>query len=150
MKRQTDECRAWLESYRELRTEANRLWQRHLRLAAQATRTTTQLSLVPGGGGSDREQLLASMADADAEAVAKHMEAADRMREIEGFIDSLPSQNSRIILRYKYVEMLHWPELKRALEKSGIYYDERHIYRLHGLALNEAREAWNRRGEQHG
>lgn len=145
--RQKDECRAWLESYRELRTEANRLWQRHLRLAAQATRTTTQLSLVPGGGGSDRERMLAMLADSDEEAMSKHKEAVERMHEIEQFIDSLPTRESRIILRHRYIELLSWVQVKRALEKSRIYYEERQIYNLHGLALREAREAWYERKE---
>lgn len=145
--RQKDECRVWLESYRELRTEANRLFRRHQQLASQATRTTTQLTAVPGGGNGDKERLLAALADADEEALSKHAESLRRMREIETFIDSLPSQNSRIILRHRYIELLRWTQIRFALERSGIYYEMAQIYRLHGIALREAREAWRRRKE---
>ena len=140
-----DDCRLWLESYRELRVEADRLWRRHIRLANQATRTTTQLSPVPGGGGGDRGQILAMLADSDREAVAKHAEALECMKDIEDFIERLPTRESRIILRLRYVELLRWPQVKRALERSHVFYEERQIYRLHGIALREARELWNER-----
>ena len=145
--RQKDECRLWLESYKELRTEANRLWLRHERLRAQATRMTAQISLAPGGGSADKEKILAALADADEEAFVKYSQAVERMHEIETFIDSLPTRESRIILRHRYIELLRWPQVKRTLERSGIYYGDAQIFRLHGIALKEAREAWNKREE---
>lgn len=147
MKRQTDECRAWLESHRELRVEANRLWNRHLRLADQATRMTSQISAVPGGGGSDREKLLAALADSDGEAVEKYAQAEDRMHEIEDFIDQLPTRSSRIILRYRYIELLRWQDIEKAMAKNHMNYTLDHIYRMHGAALKEARRAWNERSK---
>ena len=149
--RQKDECRLWLESYRELRTEEERLWQRHQRLLSQATRITAQLKDVPVGGGGDKEQLLAALADEDGEAMAMHARAQQRRREIEEFIDTIPTPNSRIILRYRYVELMPWEKLMMALQKSGIWYERSHIFRLHGIALKEARSAWRHRKEaEHG
>ena len=144
--KQTDDCRAWLESYSELRVEAARLQRQHHRLMDQATRVTTRLTKEPKGGG-DRENLLAALADADGEALRKHTEALKRMREIEEFIDQLPTRESRIILRLRYIDLMKWRKIKYALEKSRIYYEERQIYRLHGQALREARKIWE---EQHG
>ena len=148
MKRQHDECRAWLESYRELKTEAYRLEQRHMRLMTQATRITSRWSAVPGGGERDGEKLLAALADSDDEAVRGYHKAKERMREIEEFIDSLPTQNSRIILRLRYVELYRWQEIERILPRSHIYYSMQHIYDLHGAALTEARREWNKRKEK--
>ena len=145
--KQKDECRLWLESYRELRTEEDRLWQRHQRLLTQATRITSQLKDVPVGGGGDKEQLLAALADEDGEAMAMHARAQERRREIEAFIDTLPTPNSRIILRYRYVELMQWDKLMMALRKSGIWYERSQIFRLHGVALKEARAAWRKRKE---
>jgi len=145
--KQKDECRLWLESYRELKTEEYRHWQRQQRLMAQALRVTTQLRDVPVGGGGDKEQLLAALADEGNEALELHYKAQDRRREIEEFIDTLPSQNSRIILRYRYVELMPWEKLMMALQKSGIWYERSHIFRLHGIALKEARSAWRHRKE---
>lgn len=147
MKRQPDECRAWLESYRELRFEVLRLQRKHQSLWDQATGITAKLSPVPGGGGGDREKLLAMLSDADEEVIDKYLEAAIRQQEIERFIEDIPSAISRIILRLRYVELLRWPEIEAALTDSKIYYEARQIYRLHGIALREARELWNKRKE---
>ena len=146
MKRQ-DECRAWLESYRELRTEANRLWRRHERLRAQATQITAKFKDTPGGSGGDPENVLAALADADTEALAMEEKAVTRMLEIERFIDALSNPITRHILQHRYIELLRWPALVEALRKDGIYYEDRHVFRLHGIALKEAREAWNKREE---
>lgn len=148
MRRQTDECRAWLESYGELRAEADRLWNKHRRLRDQATKITSRLSLVPGGGGGDKEKLLASLADASGEAVRMEQEALDRAEEIERFIESLPTPESRIILRLRYLERLKWTDLSRKISRLGFVYSENHIYKLHGRALNEARAMW--KGGGHG
>ena len=146
MKRQTDDCRAFLESYRELRSEAARLRQKHRRLQDQATRVTTQISGMPHGGGADREKLLAALADADGEAVRKMTEAVERQQEIEAFIDRVPTPISRVILRHRYAEAMGWREVERALAKSQWVYSLDHIYRLHGIALREAREVWKESG----
>lgn len=145
--KQADDCRAWLESYGELRVEASRLQRQHARLRDQATQVTSRLTQEPKGNGGDRENLLAALADADGEALRKHAEALKRMREIEEFIDQLPTRESRIILRLRYIDLMKWRKIKYALEKSRIYYEERQIYRLHGQALREARKIWE---EQHG
>ena len=146
--KQTDDCRAWLESYGELRVEAARLQRQHHRLMDQATQVTTRLTKEPKGRGGDRERLLAALADADGEALRKQTEALERMREIEEFIDELPTKECRIILRLRYIELLKWKRVKWALQKSNIYYEEAQIYRLHGQALREARALWKER--QHG
>jgi hypothetical protein len=102
---------------------------------------------MPGGGDSDKEKLLAALADEGGEALAKHAEAESRRREIEEFINTLPTPVCRIILRYRYVECLPWTRVIFALRQSGIYYEERQIYYLHGNALKEARKVWRSRKE---
>ena len=144
-----DDVRLWLESYRELKFEADRLWRKHQQLMSQATRVTTQLSPTPGRGGGDKEQLLAALADADDEVIEKSLAATERMREIEKFIDSIPTAVCRVILRLRYIELLHWKDLERRLKKSGTYsYEQAQIFRLHGAALREARELWDSRKER--
>ena len=147
MKRQHDECRAWLESYRDLRFEILRLQRKHQSLWDQATGITAKFSPVPGGGGGDRDRLLTMLADADEEVIGKYLEAVTRQQEIEAFIEDIPSAISRIILRLRYVELLRWPEIEHALMDSKVYYETRQIYRLHGIALREARELWKQRKE---
>lgn len=149
--RQPDECRAWLESYGELKLEAARMRRRHQQLLDQATQITTRLSSEPRGGGGDRERLLAALADADGEALRKSAEAERRMAEIEAFIDCLPDRMGRIVLRLRYVDLLRWRDVRREMAKSNLVYEDAQIYRFHGVGLREAREEWKRRKEkEHG
>lgn len=149
MKRQHDECRQWLDSYKELRVEVNRLMRRHQQLWTQATKVTTHMSLVPGGGTSDKDALLTLLADADEEILSKLEEAQRRQQEIEEFIDDLPTVECRIILRLRYVELYDWRTVELMLEKSNIFYSDQHIFYLHGKALQEARALWSKRKENH-
>ena len=43
---------------------------------------------------------------------------------------------------------MHWIPIQFALRKSGFFYSEDHIYRLHGLALKAARALWKKRKEE--
>lgn len=147
MKRQHDECRAWLESYRDLRFEILRLQRKHQSLWDQATGITAKLSPVPGGGGGDRDRLLTMLSDADEEVIGKYIEALARQQEIDRFIDEIPTDVCRMILRLRYVELLPWQKVNKILEKSGIYYSLENIFKLHGKALREARDLWGQRKE---
>ena len=145
--KQHDPCREWLESYRELKVEAARMRKQHERLFTQATQITSRLSKEPRGSGGDREKLLASLADADGEAMRKYAEAEQRMREIEEFIDRLPNRMGRIVLKLRYVDLMHWKDIHRELARLSLNYEEAQIYRFHGIGLREARTIWE---EQHG
>ena len=146
MGKQHDECRKWLDSYKEMRVEILRLQQKHRSLWDQATRVTPRLSPVPGGGSGDRDLLLTALSDADDEVIGKYIEAIARQKEIEDFIDELPTDMSRIILKLRYVDLRDWLGVWNTLAKSGIDYSLDHIYRMHGIALREARELWVRKG----
>lgn len=146
--KQKDEVRLWLESYRELKDNVNRLSQKHARLLAQATRTTTQYRDMPGGGDGDKEKLLAALADDADELFTLMTRARERMRELEEFIDCIPTPICRIILRHRYIEGLSWVQMQFALQKSGYFYERTHIFRLHGDALKEARTLWRERKEE--
>ena len=139
---QYETCREWLESYRELHAEVRRLRAKHRSLLEQAESITARLSPTPGGGGGDHEQLLAALADADAETADALRKAEQRAREIERFIRALPTDTSRIILRARYLTMLSWTEVRRTLARSGMKYSKDHLYKLHKKALVEAEEKW--------
>ena len=145
--KQKDECRLWLESYRELRTEYRRLQNRHMKLLSEATKITSRWSDMPGGGERDHEKLLAALADSDDETCRAYLKVESRMREIEEFIDALPTPTFRIILRLRYIELYSWLQIERVLPKDMIFYSLDHIYRLHGRALKEARAAFEKRKE---
>lgn len=140
--RQYETCREWLESYRELRFEVQRLRGRHAMLIEQATNVVAKLSLSPRGGGGDKEQVLAALADASEEADRRLAEAEAQERELEQFIDGIDSSSSRIILRARYLSVQNWHTVRRTLAKAGLKYTEDHIYRLHRQAMKEAEEKW--------
>lgn len=139
---QYETCREWLESYRELHAEVRRLRAKHRSLLEQAESITAKLSPTPGGGGGDHEQLLAALADADAETAAALRKAEQRAREIERFIRSLPTDTSRIILRARYLSQQDWQTVRRTLARSGLRYSKDHLYKLHRKALEEAEAEW--------
>ena len=140
--RQYETCREWLESYRELHAEVRRLREKHLSLMEQAASITAKLSPAPGGGGGDHEQLLAALADADAETAAALREAEQQALQIRSFISRLPDSTSRAVLRTRYLTMLSWTEVQRTLARSGMDYSKDHLYKLHKKALEEAEPRW--------
>ena len=96
----------------------------------------------PGGGGGDHEQLLAALADADAETAAALRKAEQQALQIRSFINRIPNSTSRAILRTRYLTMLSWAEVRRTLARSGMNYSKDHLYKLHKKALVEAEEKW--------
>lgn len=139
---QYETCREWLESYRELHAEVRRLRAKHRSLLEQAESITAKLSPTPGGGGGDHEQLLAALADADAETADALRKAEQQALQIRSFINRIPTDTSRIILRARYLTMLSWAEVRRTLARSGMKYSKDHLYKLHKKALVEAEEKW--------
>lgn len=139
---QYETCREWLESYREMHAEVRRLRAKHQALMDQAESITARLSPTPGGGGGDHEQLLAALADADAETAAALRKAEQQALQIRSFIARIPDSTSRAVLRTRYLTMLSWTEIQRELARSGMKYSKDHLYKLHKKALEEAEPRW--------
>lgn len=66
----------------------------------------------------------------------------DQYHAVERFIARLGDPVCRTVLRLRYLEGLSWTQLQKRLYQDGLYYSERQIFRLHGAALQEARELW--------
>jgi hypothetical protein len=137
-----DELRLYLESYRELLLEADRLQSTGLGLRERAESTTGHITGMPKGGG-DNGGLLAALTEMTIQADRKLAEAVRRKVELEDFVDSVNGAVEREILRLRYIELLRWPEIERRLATLGVYYESRSVYRLHKRALNAARTRWN-------
>ena len=135
-----DPVREYLTSVVEARMEIKRLQHKVAQLEAQATKTTNVLTGMPRGGGSDRDKVLATLADLTSDYCRRIAEAEKRERDVDLFIQSIPSRDSRLILRLRYIEGFGWRKVLTALGKYGIHITERQMFRLHGKALQEARE----------
>lgn len=144
-----DPVRQFLMSVAESRIEAKRLRLRTQRLEAQATKLTASLTGMPRGGG-DSGNLLASLADMREDSIRAMIRAEEQERKVTAFIDRLENPVSRMILKLRYCDCLDWlPRPRRRsvlteLQKVGQFYSESHLFRLHGKALNEARELYNK------
>ena len=136
----------FLRSATAAKLEVSRRSRRIQILESQCTRVTTALHPVAGGGGNDRETLLAELADArDEEDLAIRREL-EQYRTVSLFIDHISDPISRFILRLRYLEGCTWTDAQRKLYQDGTYYSERHLRRLHGKALDEARTLWKNQG----
>lgn len=137
-----DQVREFLESAKWAWAKADRLSLKVAQLTAQVERITPSYSGMPGGGSTDVSAAWTSLVHLRDEYIKQKESAEHREKEVSDFIDSLPSPESREVLQLRYCLGLRWPEVIEQLSHSGLYYSERHVYRLHGKALNEAREKW--------
>ena len=143
MTRHEDPALDFLRSVRWARAQARRTDLRLQELRASATRITAQLSVMPGGGSDlHRDGLRVALADMETRLTEEHQEALAREREVAAFLSRLPDASHREVLTLRYVSCLRWPQIREELEKAGLYYEERQIYRIHGNALQAARQLW--------
>ena len=143
-----DPVKDFLYSVRESRFNVCRCQRRLAQMEAQSQSVTTRMDASPGGGGGDphRDSVLAALSDQRDLLRGMYAEAIRKESDVERFISGLSDSAHRVLLRLRYVDGLTWPQVQGEMEQSGIYYSERQIYRIHGDALQAARQLWT---EQH-
>lgn len=145
------EVRSFLRSVRSARLERRQAERSLELLRTEAERITASFSLAGGGGGdAHRDALLIELADRGKELEGVIRRQWAREREVEGFINQLPDERHRAVLRLRYVECLSWPKVLAGMQAVGLWYEERQMFRLHGAALREARKLWERKAEDNG
>lgn len=132
-----DPVREFLDSYWEMRKESARLERRIEELSAQTERVTAQLTGMPRGGGDGANLVWDALIDTKDRAGKNLKAVLDREAEIEEFILMMEGPLLRQLLRYKYLELLTYEQIAAEMN-----YSERHVRRLHGRALQEARRTW--------
>lgn len=138
----TDPAKTFLQSVFEAKSEAQRLRRKIARLETQTEHITANLTGMPHSGNRDSEGAWAALADIRASYAQKLLDAELVEKDVADFIDTLPTRECRVVLRLRYLDCLRWPSVMRGLEKAGICYEERQVYRIHGKALGEARQGW--------
>lgn len=124
-----------LNSPTRLYAKAQKARELTLRLEAQATKTTTRLTGMPGGGGADKDQLLARLADARTAWGRYHqlmVEAADFVRDL--VLASPLTDQQKEMLVYRYIDGETWANVNHRL---GSPMSDRNLYRLHNSTLDE-------------
>lgn len=146
-----DPVKDYLSSAGELRAEKRRLHRKLKQLRAQTTSTTPVLTGMPHGSGEEgRGALYAALADVSHQYDVLILAVEKRELELMRFIDRLPTPASRVILKARYCEGRSWAGVQQSLYDAKLYYSDRWIYKLHGKALQEARELYeedHRHGE---
>ena len=143
-----DSVREFLESAKWAHAKAVRLSRKIEQLKTQVEHVTPSYSGMPGGGTTDPSSAWVKLAMLKAEYEEELVLAEQREKAVLGFIESLPTPLYREVLILRYCEGLRWPAVVKALEKTGSYYSDRHVFKIHGRALNEARELWKEKGNE--
>lgn len=144
-----DETVAFLRSLRIAQIERRQKEQRLDRLMAEAERVTSKLSFTGGGGDKRGDALLAEIADRSREVEEAIRACLERESLVEVFISSLGDARHRAVLYQRYVLGASWDAVRDELAEIGLQYEMRNVYRLHGAALQAAREQYPKFVELH-
>lgn len=137
-----DEVLEFLESAKAYHAKAARLARKVVQLTTQVEHITPSYSGMPSSGGKDCSAAWAALAELRADYLYQMVSAERREKEVADFIESLPTPEYQEILRLRYCEGLRWPMVVERMGSDGYYYSDRHVFALHGHALNEARKIW--------
>lgn len=144
-----DELKDFLGSVLRARFAYYRCMRQAEELEEKCTALSSPLSSEGGRGTADvhKDNMLIALADKTAALPKLYEKWTDAEWEVDRFLDDIPDDRHRAILKLRYVDMLRWPKIEEELKKVGIFYEIRQIHNLHGDALNVARELWSRRKE---
>ncbi len=137
-----DSVRVFLESAKGAHARAARLSRKIVQLTTQVEHITPSYSGMPGGGSTDVSAAWTALAQLRSEYLLEKVKAEMIEKAVSDFVESLPTPEYRELLSLRYCEGLRWPEVMEAMRADGYYYSDRYIFKIHGRALNEAREKW--------
>lgn len=121
-------AKKWLQRGIRLREEKEQLEELREETFTRLTNTTQNMDAV--GGGTKDPHKFDNLAALDVE-ISRKIEELDRTRfEIYTAINKLPDRRQRLVLTGHYLQGKTWEEIAVAIN-----YDIRHIYRIHGAAL---------------
>lgn len=137
---------ALLASLAEARSETVRLERRIRRLRDKSTAVTPRYGARHGGGGGGGRgvtELWDLLQDETARLTQQVARLFALQRQVETWIDLLPKDQWRMVLRWRYLEGMGYPQVAETLEKTtGRSCSETTVYRLHREALQAAAALW--------
>jgi hypothetical protein len=137
-----DEVKEFLSSVKPAHARAERLRRKVKALETQVCHITPSYSGMPGGGAVDSSNAWVALAQLREDYFVELVRAERQEKIVSDFINSLATPEYREVLQLRYCERLRWSEVVDGMRSAGYYYSDRHIQRIHGRALNEAREKW--------
>lgn len=146
-----DELRLFLDGARDAHLKCADIRERAIGLESAANRITSNLNGMPRGGGSDRDQLLAALADAHERLLLDMADEEQRKIDIADFIDRVPtSAAGRAVLRRRYLHYESWRGVRRWLAAHQMSYTDQGVYYIHREALKAARKLWTQEHNNEG
>ena len=142
-----ESVRSFLESASLLNSVSKDKHSRFLSLWERATKTTSVLTGMPGGGNSDHEAVLATLADAEDDSKRWEAFVTERKKLVTQFIkDAEIDDYYRTLLIHRYVIGIGWHFIylmfrdTKELSERKMYYD-------HNKALEACAEWVNNTGK---
>ena len=125
----------------ELRHQAERIEEALEVMRARAERVTSYLTGMPhGGNGQDKMHVVDSLVDMQGKYKSLLERTYQRQDELEDLIDEIDNDLQRMLLRYRYVDMLPWP-----LVASKIGYSNSGMFYVHQRAVKAFRDIYNKK-----
>lgn len=123
----------YLKQYKTLDRRINRLLEELARWRAKAEAISPVCSDMPRGGASEDRIAIAieRIIELEQEINAEIDRFVDLRRTIELYIETIPDDKLRELMRYRYIDGFAWDEVAERMHYSG-----RQAYRLHGAALS--------------
>ncbi len=128
--RPTTTVKRTLQAVRYANDEIARLNDLIAVIRSRAEKVTTGYSDAPGGGVSDRTDVIAKLVETEAklqDAVAEWLKNID---DVQAVINELTDCNERAVLEHRYINCQDWLTISYLLNFSP-----QHLYRIHGRAL---------------
>lgn len=142
-----ESVKGFLESASLVGSVYDDLLSRYISLHERATKTTTTITGMPGGGGSDHEAVLATLADAKEDVDKWEFIVKERRNLIRQFLrDAEIDDYYKELLTRRYVTGVEWHFIFLML-RDNKEMSERKMYYDHRKALEACAEWVNKTGK---
>jgi DNA-directed RNA polymerase specialized sigma subunit len=129
------DVKEFLVSFREFEKYIDQRLDEHARLKARAERITSMMSEMPRYNGLSREDIIVKKVQLEIDIEDDLKKYKEMRKRVEDVISQLSNKKWQIIMRYRYINGLTFEDIALSLGN-----DIRHIYRVHGWALEELRK----------
>lgn len=129
----TEEVKAWLQSYRFLKSDVERLEEELVYWHSKSEKMTRAMSGMPSGSG-DGDQVSSSVEkimELESQLEDKLSRMVEQRRKIEELIASLPERQQQVLYA-RYIDGLTWKQVSQKM-----YLEYRWVLKIHGRALRE-------------
>lgn len=142
-----ESVRSFLESALLMSNVSEDKRSRYLALYERATKTTSVITGMPGGGGSDHEVVLATLADAEIDSKRWEDFVRERKKLVSQFLDDAEIDDYyRDMLKRRYVTGVGWHFIFLMI-RDDKEMSERKMYYDHNRALEACADWVNKTGK---